>query len=107
MVSKNLLKTKNNLILKLEKLAQNIMIGSTYEATVNCKVKSCKKCENGKRGHKSNRLAYYTSDKKHKVVYIRKEEIAGVKKSIKKFEEVKKVIIDIGEINFLIMKENR
>ncbi len=107
MTSKNLLKIKKKLLSKLEKRAEGMMIGSIYETMVNCKIKSCKKCEDGNRGHKSNRLGYYTSEKKHKVVYIRKEEVVKIKNAIKQFEEVKKIIIDIGEINFLIMKENR
>ena len=106
-MQKNLLETKKNLCARLEKLTQSMMIGSLHEVTVNCKIQSCKKCVNGKRGHKSNRLGYYTSDKKHKVVYVRKGEVVKIKKAHEQYEEVKKLIVDIGEINFLIMKANR
>ena len=107
MSEKKLLMAKKKLVSKLEENVQEMMIGSLYEAMINCKIESCKKCKDGKKGHKSNRLGYYTSTKKHKVAYIRKEEVVKVKKYLKKFEETKKIIIDIGEINFLIMKESR
>ena len=107
MKSSNLIKTKKKLLARLEKLSKSMMIGSLYETTVNCKIESCAKCKGGQRGHKSYRLSYKVGDKKQKVAYVRKDEIGVIEKARVEFEEVKKIIAEIGEINFLLMKEKR
>lgn len=107
MKSSNLLKTRKKLLVQFESLAHTMMIGSLHETTVNCKIESCKKCANGKRGHTSYRLGYKGSNEKRKVVYVRKNEFDKIKMAHKQLEEAKKIMMDIAEINFLIMKENR
>jgi len=107
MTASNLIKKRTKLFTKIENLSKSMMIGSLYETTVNCKIESCKKCKGGKRGHSSYRLGYKVGEQKQKVVYVRKNEVNEIKKAREEFEYAKKIIIEIGEINFLLMKENR
>jgi hypothetical protein len=102
---KKLAKKKGQLIKNLNELVQTMIVGSLYEVTVNCKIASCKLCEGGKRGHKSNRLGYCDSKKKQKIIYISTKEVSKIKHEHKKFKEAKKLLTDLGEINLLIMKE--
>lgn len=106
MQEKQLITKKSKLIKKLNELAKTMIAGSLYEITVNCKIESCKLCQDGKRGHKSNRLGYYTSKKTKKIMYVSTKDASKVKKDVNCFKEAKKLLTEIGEINLLIMKKN-
>lgn len=101
---KTLLKKKKELISKLNKVANEMIPGSLYETKVNCRIKSCKKCQDGKKGHIANHLGYHTPAGKHKTTYIAKSLVKDIKKEQNEYKKAKKLLADIAEMNLLILK---
>lgn len=99
-----LIKMKNELTKELKVSVNKMIIGSLYQTKVNCGIKTCKKCKNNKKGHIANHLGYQTSGKKHKTTYISKELVNKVKEGNQYYKNAKKIVMDIGELNLLILK---
>jgi len=104
MKKKTLIKKKTQLEKKMNSLMNEIIIGSLYQTEVNCGIKTCKKCKDKIKGHIANHLGYQTSDGKHKTTYISKKISTKIKKGNQFYKNAKKLLMDIGEINLLILK---
>ena len=98
------LQRKKELLKMLNKSADNMIIGSLYQTKVNCRIKTCKKCQNGEKGHLANHLGYQISKGNHKTTYISENIVSEVKKNQELYKSAKKLLMDIAEINLLIFK---